>query len=116
MGYFFKIKPRKISPAGAFILLANHLNGTWDGGTLGRFLLNSLSNAWLLLRKVVLLRRKTLKRGNNMSTQALTGLRDYLYGTLSTNDMMWLVEELQNQNVMLQKDALEHTKKFLLNY
>ncbi|MBR4645177.1 MAG: hypothetical protein IKO73_08505 [Bacteroidaceae bacterium] len=31
-----------------------------------------------------------------MSTQALTGLRDYLYGTLSTNDMMWLVEELQN--------------------
>lgn len=51
-----------------------------------------------------------------MSTQALTGLRDYLYGTLSTNDMMWLVEELQNQNVMLQKDALELTKKFLLNY
>jgi len=31
-----------------------------------------------------------------MSTQALTGLRDYLYGTLSTNDMMWLVGELQN--------------------
>ena len=29
-----------------------------------------------------------------MSTQALTGLRDYLTGTLSTNDMMWLVEEL----------------------
>lgn len=40
-----------------------------------------------------------------MSTQSLTGLHDYLYGTLSTNDMMWLVEELQNQNVMLQKDA-----------
>ncbi len=30
-----------------------------------------------------------------MSTQALTGLRDYLTGTLSTNDMMWLVEELK---------------------
>ena len=63
-GDFFKNKrPRKISPAGAFILLANHLNGTWDVGTLGRFLLNSQSKAWLLLRKVVLLRRKTLKRG-----------------------------------------------------
>jgi hypothetical protein len=47
-----------------------------------------------------------------MSTQVLAGLRDYLYGTLSTNDMMWLVEELQNQNVMLQKDASEHTKRF----
>ena len=30
-----------------------------------------------------------------MSTQTLTGLRDYLTGTLSTNDMMWLVEELK---------------------
>ena len=108
--------PCKISPAGDFLLLANHLNGTWDAGTRDVLLRNSQSKAWLLLRKVVLLRRKTLKRGNNMSTQALTGLRDYLYGTLSTNDMMWLVEELQNQNVMLQKDALEHTKKFLLNY
>jgi hypothetical protein len=29
-----------------------------------------------------------------MSTQALTGLRDYLTGTLSANDMVWLVEEL----------------------
>jgi hypothetical protein len=29
-----------------------------------------------------------------MSTQALTGLRDYLCGTLSTTDMLWLVEEL----------------------
>lgn len=29
-----------------------------------------------------------------MSTQALTGLRDYLIGTLSVADMKWLVKEL----------------------
>lgn len=29
-----------------------------------------------------------------MSTQALTGLRDYLTGTLSASDMNWLVAEL----------------------
>jgi len=29
-----------------------------------------------------------------MSTATLSGLRDYLYGTLSPEDMMWLVEEL----------------------
>ena len=29
-----------------------------------------------------------------MSTATLSGLRDYLYGTLSLEDMMWLVEEL----------------------
>ena len=31
-----------------------------------------------------------------MSTQALTNLRDYLTGTLSTADMIWLVEEMKN--------------------
>lgn len=31
-----------------------------------------------------------------MSTATLTGLRDYLYGTLSTTDMMWLVEEMKD--------------------
>ena len=31
-----------------------------------------------------------------MSTATLTGLRDYLYSTLSTSDMMWLVEEMKN--------------------
>jgi hypothetical protein len=31
-----------------------------------------------------------------MSTTALTNLRDYLTGTLSTADMMWLVEEMKN--------------------
>ena len=29
-----------------------------------------------------------------MSTATLNGLRDYLYGTLSKEDMVWLVEEL----------------------
>lgn len=29
-----------------------------------------------------------------MSTATLNGLRDYLYGTLSIDDMVWLVEEL----------------------
>ena len=31
-----------------------------------------------------------------MSTAALSGLRDYIYGTLSTEDMIWLVEELKS--------------------
>ena len=30
-----------------------------------------------------------------MSTATLSGLRDYLYSTLSTADMMWLVEEMK---------------------
>ncbi len=30
-----------------------------------------------------------------MSTATLSGLRDYLYGTLSPDDMVWLVEELK---------------------
>ena len=29
-----------------------------------------------------------------MSTATLTNLRDYLYGTMSAEDMIWLVEEL----------------------
>lgn len=31
-----------------------------------------------------------------MSTTALTNLRDYLTGTLSTDDIMWLVEEMKD--------------------
>ena len=31
-----------------------------------------------------------------MSTATLISLRDYLYGTLSTADMMWLVEEMKD--------------------
>lgn len=34
------------------------------------------------------------KRIEDMSTQALTGLRDYLTGTLSIADMNWLAGEL----------------------
>ena len=37
MGYFFKKRPARFLLLGAFLLLANHLNGTRDGGTLGRF-------------------------------------------------------------------------------
>ena len=33
-----------------------------------------------------------------MSTQALTNLRDYLTGTLSTADMIWLVEEMKTSS------------------
>ena len=29
-----------------------------------------------------------------MSTATLTNLRDYLYGTLSAEEMLWLVDEL----------------------
>lgn len=31
-----------------------------------------------------------------MSTTTLYSLRDYLYGTMSADDMIWLVEELTN--------------------
>ncbi len=31
-----------------------------------------------------------------MSTTTLYSLRDYLYGTMSADEMMWLVEELTN--------------------
>ena len=31
-----------------------------------------------------------------MSTATLSNLRDYLCGTLSTSDMIWLVEEMKN--------------------
>ena len=34
------------------------------------------------------------KKGNNMSTQALSGLRDYLTGTLSPSNMLWLSAQL----------------------
>jgi uncharacterized protein YeeX (DUF496 family) len=40
-------------------------------------------------------KNKTI-RVNIMSTTALTNLRDYLTGTLSPDDMMWLVEEMKN--------------------
>jgi hypothetical protein len=41
-----------------------------------------------------------------MSTATLTSLRDYLYGTLSTADMMWLATQLTNRAT-----KTEHTLK-----
>lgn len=35
-----------------------------------------------------------MKMKTNMSTAALTGLRDYLFGTLSPADMKWLAGQL----------------------
>ena len=32
-----------------------------------------------------------------MSSTALNGLRDYLFGTLSADDMMWLTEQLKRR-------------------
>ena len=40
-----------------------------------------------------------------MSTATLTSLRDYLFGTLSTSDMIWLVEEMKKG--MTLRDAQE---------
>ena len=41
-----------------------------------------------------------------MSTATLSGLRDYLYSTLSTADMMWLGTQLTNRAT-----KTEHTPK-----
>ncbi len=42
-----------------------------------------------------------------MSTQALTGLRDYLTGTLSVADMKWLVKEL-TEYAKIEEFPLKH--------
>ena len=39
-----------------------------------------------------------------MSTATLLGLRDYLYGTLSADDMVWLVQELTDY---VRKDGVQ---------
>ena len=44
-----------------------------------------------------------------MSTQVLTGLRDYLYGTLSPANMLWLAEELK-QHVLKLQNQTPYTK------
>ena len=41
-----------------------------------------------------LCRRKHKKKGNDMSTTALSGLLEYLYGTLSISNMRWVGEHL----------------------
>lgn len=43
-----------------------------------------------------------------MSTATLTSLRDYLYGTMSANDMMWLVEELSS-HLRMESDLKPYT-------
>ena len=43
----------------------------------------------------VSLQAKTIKKGIIMSTATLASLRDYLFGTLSTSEMIWLVEEMK---------------------
>lgn len=40
-----------------------------------------------------------------MSTATLHNLRDYLYGSLSMADMLWLVEELKKH--MAEKEAIK---------
>ena len=45
-----------------------------------------------------------------MSTKALTSLRDYLTGTLSTADMVWLVEEMKN----FMRDSKEELKPYTM--
>jgi len=45
-----------------------------------------------------------------MSKTALTNLRDYLTSTLSTADMIWLVEEMQS----FMRDSEEETKPYTM--
>lgn len=52
-----------------------------------------------------------------MSTQALTGLRDYLTGTLSVRDMNWLAAELteyaKKEEVPLKRYTMEEINAML---
>lgn len=40
-----------------------------------------------------------------MSTQVLTSLRDYLYGTLSPANMWWLAEQLKQHALSMQRQT-----------
>ena len=51
-------------------------------------------SAWFQKNVVSLYRKTTKKKGKVMSTAALTGLRDYLYDTLSPANMLWLSTQL----------------------
>ena len=69
-------------------------------------------DARYIINNVYLCGRKHEKR-KNMSTATLTNLRDYLYGTLSTSDMMWLVEEMK-EHMRSSEDRLKpYTKEEL---
>ncbi|MBO4800963.1 MAG: hypothetical protein J5545_03770 [Bacteroidaceae bacterium] len=46
-----------------------------------------------------------------MSTQALTGLRDYLFGTLNIGNLYWLANELTEY---AQKKEAQHLKPYTM--
>jgi hypothetical protein len=50
-----------------------------------------------------------------MSTAVLTGLRDYLYGTLSPENMLWLASQLTEYAKQLEAVPLKHYTKAELN-
>ncbi len=48
-----------------------------------------------------------------MSLETLTSLRDYLYGTLSTENMLWLASQLESYAKSAKKDI--YTKEDIYN-
>lgn len=48
-----------------------------------------------------------------MSLETLTSLRDYLYGTLSTENMLWLAGQLESYVKSVEKDI--YTKEDIYN-
>ena len=48
-----------------------------------------------------------------MSTAALTSLRDYLTGTLSSTDMIWLIEEMKDFMLGSEEKLEPYTKEEL---
>ena len=48
-----------------------------------------------------------------MSTATLASLRDYLFGTLSTSDMIWLVEEMKNHMLAPEEKLKPYTMEEL---
>ena len=48
-----------------------------------------------------------------MSLETLTSLRDYLYGTLSTENMLWLAGQLESYAKSVEKDI--YTKEDIYN-
>ena len=55
---------------------------------------------WYLKKNCIFAQSNYHLKENNMSTKALSGLLEYLYGTLSINNMRWVGEHL-----------IEHAKK-----
>ena len=48
-----------------------------------------------------------------MSTAALTSLRDYLTGTLSSSDMIWLIKEMKDFMLSSEEKLEPYTKEEL---